>query len=108
MTTTQEQNLKVLTEHLTELASRQQAAGGRIKVAGESVHGGVAGDVLRTHGVVCSLSSFALMKAEAARRVASAHQYKLSEHLAESLKNAADNYNNVDYREGRSIAECSV
>jgi hypothetical protein len=103
----QEQNLKVLTDHIRDLAGKQQAAAGRIKVANESV-GGVADGMWSTHGVVCAATNMAVSAAETTRDTAGTRLYKVSTELSENLNYAADNYDNVDYREGRNIGECRL
>jgi len=103
----QEQNLKVLTDHIRDLAGKQRAAAGRIKVANEST-GEVAGSMWSTHGVVCAATNMAVSAAETARDTAGTRLYKVSTELSENLNYAADNYDNVDYREGRNIDACGL
>jgi Excreted virulence factor EspC, type VII ESX diderm len=103
----QEQNLKVLTDHIRDLATKQQAAAGRIKVANESV-GEVAGSMWGSHGVACAATNMAVSAAETARATAGTHLYQVSTKLSENLNYAADNYDDVDYREGRSIGTCGL
>lgn len=103
----QEQNLKVLTDHIRELAGKQQAAAGRIKVANES-KGGIADSMWSTHGVACAATNMAVSAAETARDAAGTRLYKVSTELSENLNDAADNYDNVDYREGRNVDACGL
>jgi len=106
--TNQELNLKVLTDHLTELSGKQGSAGGDIAIAKTSVHSGLTGTVFRTHGAVCAGTSLAMATVETARTNGFTRQHQMAQHLAESLTNAANNYNDVDFREGRNITTCSL
>lgn len=103
----QEDNLRVLTDHIRELAGRQHAAAGRINVSGDAL-GGVAGSMWSTHGVACAATNMAVSAAETARETAGTRLYKVSVELSENLNYAADNYDNVDYREGRNIDVCGL
>ena len=103
----QEQNLKVLTDHVLRLARDQAAAAGRIKVANEAA-AGMADGMWSTHGVVCAATNLAVTSARDARARAGDALYKVSDELATRLKNAADNYNEVDFWKGRDIGACSV
>ena len=106
--TNQDLNLKVLTDHLTELAEKQRSAGGGIAIAKTSVPDGLTGKILKTHGVICAGTSLAMASTETARTNGFDRQHKMSQHLAESLTAAAENYNNADFREGRNIGACAV
>lgn len=100
-------DLRVLTDHIHELAQGQQAAAGRIKIATESIHG-LSGKVWRTHGIICAATNLAVSTAESARAAAGNSLYKQSEDLKDRLNYAAQNYNDTDWREGRNIGACSV
>ena len=102
-----EQNLKVLTEHIRRLATEQQAAAGRIKVANQSAQD-VAGDMWSTHGAVCAPTNIAMASAETARKSAGAALWKVSTELSEKLTSAADNYDNVDSQEAQDIGACEL
>jgi len=102
-----EDNLKILTDHVRDLAGLQEQAAGRIKVANEKARG-ISGGMWGSHGVVCAATNMAVSAAEEARTAAGKAMYTMSNTLAERLKNAADNYDDVDMREGRAIGACSV
>ena len=55
-----------------------------------------------------SLFGMAVSAAETARDTAGTRLYKVSTELAENLNDAADNYDNVDYRQGRNIDTCGL
>lgn len=105
--TDQEENLKVLTEHVRRLATDQQAAAGRITVANQSAQG-VAGNMWGTHGVVCAATNIAVSAAETARLAAGAALYKVSTELSEKLTNAAGNYDSADSQGGQDIGACGL
>lgn len=95
-------NLKVLTEHIDELAAKQTTAAGNLKVAGETVND-LASSVWATHGVVCAASNMAVDAIEAARDAADAKLWRVSHDLSERLRMASANYNNTDWRAGEEI-----
>ncbi|WP_102144926.1 ESX-1 secretion-associated protein [Mycobacterium hubeiense] len=80
----QEQNLKVLTDHIRDLAGRQQAAAGRINVSGDALSG-VADNMWSTHGIACAATNMAVSGAETARETAGNRLYKVSVELSENL-----------------------
>lgn len=97
-------NLKVLTDHLTELATKQQK--GADQVTGANRHtGDVTGLVERTHGLICAATTSALAPAEAGRKSAGEALHRVSTELAAKLTTAAVNYNDTDYRAGTSIGQ---
>jgi len=100
-------NLKVLTEHLNDLAGKQQSAAGQIIFARDAVVD-VTGSVWRTHGAVCAATNLAIGDAETARAAAVSHLYKMSADLRDRLNSAAQNYNNSDWRAGRDIGSCGL
>jgi hypothetical protein len=102
-----EKNLTVLTDHLRWLSSKQQAAAGRITVANQSASAAV-GSIWSSHGIACAATSLAMATAESARTGAGATLYGVSAELAKRLADAADNYDNADYRSGKGIDECGL
>jgi hypothetical protein len=102
--TGQQQNLQVVTDHVRELAKRQQTAADKIMGANRTT-GDVAANIFSSHGLVCSATSIAVSTAETARKAAGEAMYKVSTELVAKLNTAATNYDNVDYREGRSLGE---
>jgi hypothetical protein len=100
----EEQNLKVVTDHVTELASKQQRAA-HLFVGANRTTGDVAADILSTHGLVCSATSIAVSAADTARKTAGSNLYKVSCELATKLSTAAINYGDADYRAGRSLGQ---
>jgi hypothetical protein len=103
-----DENLHVVTDHINELAARQHTAADKI-TGGNRAIGDVAGHVLSTHGVVCGLTSLALMPVDTGRKAAGAVLAKVSTELEEKLKTAEANYNDADYRAGHSLGTtCQV
>lgn len=100
-------NLKVLTEHIDELAAKQTTAAGCLKVAGETVND-LASSVWATHGIVCAASNMAVDAIEVARDAADAKLWRMSNDLAERLRTASANYNNADWRAGKDIDSCRL
>ena len=100
-------DLKVLTDHLHELAGMQQAAAGRIRMAEEKVNG-LSGDVLVTHGVVCWATQSAVFEAEGLRHTASVNTYQGSIDLKDRLNWAAENYHDADWVSGKDIGACGL
>ena len=100
----QEQNLQVLREHIDHLAEKQLTAANQITGANRTT-GDAAGNVSSTHGLVFSATSLAVSAADTARRTAGAALYKVSNELSEKLTTAASNYDNADYRAGRSLGQ---
>ncbi|MEW5812175.1 MAG: ESX-1 secretion-associated protein [Actinomycetota bacterium] len=105
--TGQQDNLRVLTEHVDELAAKQASAAGRLKIAGETVND-LASSVWATHGVVCAASNMAVDAIEAARDAANAKLWRKSHDLSERLKTASTNYNNADWLARKYIDSCSL
>ena len=101
------QNLRVLTEHIDELAAKQDTAAGDLKIAGETVNG-LAASVWSTHGVVCAASNMAVDAIEAAREAADATLWRMSHDLSVRLQMASSNYNNADWRAGKDIDSCDL
>jgi len=100
-------NLRVMTEHITELAGKQQASAGRI-LAGKEAVNGVTGNMWRTHGVVCAATNMAVGEAETARAAAISKQYKISTDLRDRLNWAVVNYEDADWRAGHDIGACRL
>jgi hypothetical protein len=104
----QEQNLKVVVDHINGLAEKQQRAADLFTGANRTT-AGVAANVVSTHGLVCSATSIAVSVAETARKAAGSQLLTVSTELAAKLTTAATNYDDVDYREGRSLGQaCQV
>jgi uncharacterized phosphosugar-binding protein len=99
-----EQNLKVVTDHLGELANRQQTAADKIIGANRATVE-IAAKIEATHGLICFATSQAMSAGESARKEAGQTLYNVSTEFNQKLDTAATNYENVDYREGRSIGE---
>ena len=69
----------------------------------------VAANIISSHGLACSATSFAVSIAETARKTAGTQLNKVSTELTAKLTTAAANYEDVDYREGRSLGQaCQV
>lgn len=100
-------NLRVLTEHIDDLAAKQTTAAGDLKIAGETVND-VAASVWATHGVVCAASNMAVDAIEAARDGSDATLWRMSHDLSVRLQMASSNYNNADWRAGKDIDSCPL
>lgn len=100
--TAAEQNLKIVTDHLARLSDIQRRGSDLFTGANRSTSG-VAENVSRTHGLVCQLTNLALSAAETARKSAGENLHQKSAEMAEQLTTAAANYNDADYRAGRSL-----
>lgn len=95
MATDQEKNLIVLTEHVRNLAMKQQKASDKLIGANRALVD-PARHVQDTHGMVCVATSSAVESALAARRAAGAQVQKVSFELSTKLNSAADHYDNTD------------
>ncbi|MHA3018751.1 ESX-1 secretion-associated protein [Mycobacterium sp. BMJ-28] len=102
--TDQERNLHVLTDHVSDLAAKQETAANQITGANRAI-GDTATRVRDTHGLVCSMTSAALSAADTARTAAGSTLHKVSSELSEKLCTAASNYQNADYRAGAHISQ---
>lgn len=100
-------NLRVLTEHIDDLAAKQTTAAGDLKIAGETVND-LASSVWATHGVACAVSNMAVDAIEAARDAADALLWRMSHDLAVRLQMASANYNNADWRASEDIDSCGL
>lgn len=101
-----ELNLKVLTDYLGELKAKHQSATDMIIGANRNTDD-VASKVESSHGQVCWPTIKALSGDEP-RKAAGDNLEKVSAEFAEKLDRAATNYNNADYRAGRSIGEAGT
>ncbi|GFM17555.1 uncharacterized protein PO1_contig-018-29 [Mycobacterium sp. PO1] len=101
------QNLRVLTEHIDELAAKQDTAAGDLKIAGETVND-LASSVWSTHGVVCAASNMAVDAVETARDAADGVLWRMSHDLSVRLRMASSNYNNADWRARKDIDSCGL
>ena len=102
--TSEADNLRVLTEHVRKLSTKQHAAADQLTGASRAI-AGVAEQVSSSHGLVCFLSTSALTTADTARTAAGSVLHTMSTDLAEKLIAAADNYDNADYRAGIRISQ---
>jgi hypothetical protein len=103
-----EENLRVLTEHINELAGRQLDAVDKLTGANRAA-GAASSTVAATHGVICLMTTQALAEADTARTDAGATLARVSAELAQKLENAARNYQSTDYLSGDKIGgECRV
>ncbi|ART68703.1 hypothetical protein BTO20_09005 [Mycobacterium dioxanotrophicus] len=98
-----ELNLAVMTEFLDELGAKHQTAGDLITGANREVADIVA-KIESSHGLVCSATLHELSAGEP-RKAAGETLARVAAEFHEKLGRAATNYNNVDYREGRTIGE---
>lgn len=106
--TAQEQNLDVVTEHLTYLAGRHARVSDLITGANRTASD-IAADVVSSHGIVCATTGIAVSFAETQRKAAGTAMFTTSTELDTKLVAAATNYEDVDYREGRSLGDaCQV
>ncbi|GAS90614.1 type VII secretion target [Mycolicibacterium brisbanense] len=101
-----ELNLAVLTEFLDELGAKHQTAGDLIAGANRKA-ADVATKIESSHGLVCAATIQALSNGEP-RQIAGETLAKVAAEFHEKLGRAATNYNNVDYREGRTIGEAGT
>lgn len=99
-------NLKVLTEYLGELGAKHQTASDLITGANRSV-ADITSKIESSHGLICWATISALGGGEA-RKTAGDTLVRVSEEFTEKLGRAATNYNNVDYREGRTIGDAGT
>lgn len=100
-------NLRVLTEHIDDIAAKQATAAGTMKIAGETVND-LASSVWRTHGVACAASNMAVEAVEAARDDARTKLWQMSHDLSDRLHTASANYNNADWLARRDIDSCAM
>jgi hypothetical protein len=107
VTTDQEKNLKVLTDHILDLAARQQEAVNKITGANRSIVD-PARNVQDTHGMVCEATHLAVSAAEEARRAAGGALFNVSTELGEKLTTAAARYDNTDAAGADAITACEA
>jgi hypothetical protein len=107
VSTDQEKNLKVLTEHIMLLATKQQEAVNKITGANRSIVD-PARNVQDTHGMVCEATHLAVSAAEEARRAAGGALFKVSTELGEKLNAAAARYDNTDAAGADAIRACEA
>jgi hypothetical protein len=106
--TDQDQNLRVVVDHINKLAEAQQRAADKIMGANRYT-GAIAGSVGSTHGLICMATKLAVADAEEERSAAGKALFATSTELAEKLTSAANNYNNVDYMAGKNLGqECRM
>jgi hypothetical protein len=107
MSTDQQQNLQVLTDHIRYLAEKQQQAVNQITGANRSI-ADPARNVLDTHGLVCGATNLAVSAAEEARRAAGGALFKVSTELVEKLHAAATRYETTDAAGANDIGACEA
>jgi hypothetical protein len=103
----QEKNLGVLTEHIRDLAKRQQDAVNKITGANRSIVD-PARNVQDTHGMVCEATHLAVSAAENARRAAGGALLTVSTELAVKLDSAAARYDHTDEAGADAITASKV
>jgi Excreted virulence factor EspC, type VII ESX diderm len=107
VSTDQEKNLKVLTDHIRHLAEQQQQAVNQITGANRSIVD-PARNVQYTHGMVCEATHLAVSAAEEARRAAGGALFKVSTELGEKLNTAAARYDHSDAAGASAIDACEL
>ncbi|MBB5166574.1 hypothetical protein HNP02_006560 [Mycobacterium sp. AZCC_0083] len=107
VSTDQEKNLGVLTEHIRHLAERQQESVNKITGANRSIVD-PARNVQDTHGMVCEATHLAVSAAEEARRAAGSALFKVSTELGEKLSAAAARYDHTDAAGADAINACET
>lgn len=107
MSTDQEKNLGVLTDHIRHLAERQQDAVNKITGANRSIVD-PALNVKDTHGMVCEATHLAVTAVEEARRDAGSALFKVSTELGQKLTTAAARYDHTDDASAAAIAACKA
>lgn len=104
--TNPELNLKVLTDHIHQLADAQSRAADQVTGANRAI-AGVSDRVRETHGLICALASTALATADETRASLGSGLFQRSTELSGKLTTAASNYEDTDYLSGRAIgSEC--
>jgi hypothetical protein len=101
-----ELNLAVLTDFLDELGVKHQTAGDLITGANRKVTD-IAAKIESSHGLVCAATIQALSNGEP-RKAAGETLARVAAEFHEKLGRAATNYNNVDYRQSRTIGEAGT
>jgi hypothetical protein len=91
-----------VSDSIRATASVQQSAAGTIEAA-KSVPDGSAGDVFKTHGLVCTSTATALKSAELARRSAAERMHLISTDLGLKLNSAATEYSGTDHQNAGNI-----
>ena len=107
MSIDQEKNLKVLAEHIRDLAARQQTAVDQIIGANRAIVD-PARNVQETHGMVCEATHLAVSAAEDARLAAGGALFKVSTELGQKLNNAAARYDHTDDAAADAITASKV
>ncbi|WP_441957887.1 ESX-1 secretion-associated protein [Mycolicibacterium houstonense] len=101
-----EMNLGVLTGYLLELAGGHQKAADLITGANRHTDE-ISSNVESSHGQVCWATINALSGGEP-RKAAGETLVRVAGEFSEKLGRAANNYNNADYRAGRTIGEAGT
>jgi hypothetical protein len=89
---------------LRATGAKQQDVAAKIEAA-KSVTDGSAGDVFKTHGLVCTATSTALKSAELARRSAAEKMQLISTDLGLKLNTAANDYTGTDQQEAGKLGK---
>jgi hypothetical protein len=97
-------NLQVFSEHLNDLSAGQQTGADKITGANRAVVD-VAKNVQDSHGLICWATGLAMGHVDDTRKSAGETTYRVSCELVTKLNTALTNYENIDYREGRSLGE---
>lgn len=101
-------NLKVVTEHIDQLAGHHETAADKILGANRFAQG-VAGQVENSHGLICYATSSAVFEAESRRSSAGQTLHRVSTELSEKLRNSSSNYQNTDYMNEQNFnSECPI
>lgn len=108
MTRIEDLNLKVVTEHIDELAGHHETAADKILGANRFAQG-VADRVESTHGLICYATSLAMSDAESSRSSAGQALHRVSTEFGEKLRNTSTNYQNTEYISGQKLSsECRL
>lgn len=99
-------NLAVLTSYLLELGDKHQKAADLITGANRHTNE-IVSNVEGSHGHVCWATTRALAGGEP-RRAAGETLVRVAAEFSEKLGRAANNYNNSDYRAGKTIGEAGT
>jgi hypothetical protein len=101
-------NLKVVTEHIDELAGHHETAADKILGANRFAQG-VSARVESSHGLICHATNSAMADAESNRSTAGQALQRVSTELGEKLRNTSANYQNTDYMNHQKLSsECKT
>jgi hypothetical protein len=94
--------LTVTASYLNDLAELQDQAAAEINTATSGVNGS-AENLWYDHGLICGSTATAMQRAEREREDAGSTMQKVSEALAEDLRNAAAGYTTTDEQTGSNV-----